>query len=332
MLDEILEYEEYTCGFADGFPKRLRKGNLGNGTGENGFRGIPRALGIIARYAYFHKGIRDIDGIKYLLSLWCGFEPDIAQLDASTAKAVNEMDGLDIITNWLPEYLSRLYQEKTQDKEKILEKLKSKKKLWTQDPFRDAGDYNDSYSIYFGGIIADALDQGKLKKRYLVLKKDPVDGLETGMGEKDRNKFINDRGLKFIAAYQMNKIEDSDYACVNFANYSNWVAGGCDSADKVTKNDGKARVINVFKYRLSEDTPPKNIACAEYLLSDLKQNPVMWVDPVWREKYDPQVLTGEEILKGWEEKDYEHAYIFRDQGCGAPLERVMNKQDILSDI
>lgn len=305
MLNELKEYEEYTCQISGKFPHRMHKSNVAkcNKTKIKGkteqvgvYAGVPRALKIIARYMYYHKGVKDVEKVKDVLKLWCGFEED-------GKESIGGIESFKELKGWLPRYLHFILL-KNDDEEKYkslyLDLTERRKELWCRGAFQQSGRVNDENSIYFESIIAEAIDQGELKEYYLVFDKDPMEGFA------GNTKFLYDRGLKLVAAWLLNRIPDSDFAGVDFAAYSNWVNSGCTDGGKVT-----TRVIPNFTYSYGSKTKTPIFSC-EYIDRLNKHNPMLCLDKYWKDNYKPRLIRD---LK----EAGESAFVFRDDGCGSPL-------------
>lgn len=324
MLDEFIEFQEYTCELKADSPYRMHKSNVTewDATKKKGvFGGVPRALKIISRYAYYECDFKNdcgliedeaekIEAVKYVLMLWCGFEDDASKY------GISEIAALKHIGSWLPSYIKIVLdedQEKDKDKEKEKEKDKDKDKAsdlikdlmercknnWTRDAFQLSGSANDENSIYFESIIAEAVNEGPLRKAYLVLADNP------GGDSKDD---IYDRGLKLIASIMLNKIPESEYASVDFTSYSNWVKKGCATKKKVS-----TEVIKKFEYSKNKI----RVVEVEYAYSDskgVKKSPMLKIESTWNDKYKPRIVLENQLASV-----DKTCVIFEDKGCDYPL-------------
>ena len=87
---ELQEFKEYTWALNTVHPCRLSWGNI-----IKGFSGVPRALSVISRYAYYEKKM-DPEMIDILLKKWCGF--DIGQ----EQNIMDDMPEFANVSGWLP--------------------------------------------------------------------------------------------------------------------------------------------------------------------------------------------------------------------------------------
>lgn len=296
MLNEILEYMEYTCALDGTFPKRLSWGNI-----AKGFSGIPRALTVIARHAYYVNGM-DTGGIDYLLNLWCGFEND---------EEKNKLYAIDRnLSNWLPRYIERLEPSKSRRPKDEIEKtrkamlstLDGNKNKWNRKVFQKEGGVNDKHSIYFDRIIADAINEGPLRERCLILKKDPVSGTSK------RENYINDQGLKLVSAFLIGQIADSEYSNVNFPDIANWLETGGSEGKKVNA------IIDNLRYNLKKE---KNVRIfnTEYMQNNAEK--YLRLNKEWIELYGSR-LGEKNDLTSLDKKEF----IYEDAGCMKALQRI----------
>lgn len=302
MLNEFLEFEEYTCIINSNTPKRLKWGNL-----VKDFSGVRRALTIIARHAYYEEKM-SIDVINHLFNLWCGFE-NVSIKEIDNAKIFQNVNG------WLPNYILSL-RKNVDDEEKIdnlLKKLESKKDIWNRSVYQNSGKFNDKNSIYFEGIIADAINDGPLQKRYLVLREDPLKGTDM------KPQVLKDRALKLIAAFLICNNCDSRYSKIAFPTYSNWVKDGCSEGKRIH------RVIEQITYTMKTAVfkeADKNVIFHIFYLCDdgkMLSEPVIQLDENWINKYHPQIITEEDVKYYIYNDSY---YLYEDLGCTASLKRI----------
>jgi len=230
MLNEIREYEQYQevfCSEEDINKFRLMPYVFFKKNHRNGLR---RALTIVARKAlenrnYFQtedislqKNI--IDEVKDDLKIWCGFV---------------ETDERTTIKPWLSHY----YELTNKTNEKF-EKWGSFKRYFNssfnKSFFQSAleTDKNSIYEISYDGVIAEAIYFGKLKRYYLVCKKNGVDNFKVldsdGVSyrpfdnrKKDLEKI--DYIRKFVAAYLLKQkftAYHNNYNIINNADLANW--------------------------------------------------------------------------------------------------------------
>ena len=230
MLNEVREYEQYQEVFSseeDIDKLRLMPYVFFKQNHRNGLR---RALIIVARKAlenryYFQTEdlslqVKIIDEVKDDLKIWCGFEKK------------NEKSA---IRPWLSYY----YELANKTNEKF-EKWDSFKRFFNsafnKSYFQSAleTDKNSIYEISYDGVIAEAIYFGKLKRYYLVCKKNGVENFKVLDSDgKSYRSFDNRRKdlekidyiRKFVAAYLLKQkftAYHNTYNIVNNADLANW--------------------------------------------------------------------------------------------------------------
>jgi hypothetical protein len=196
MLNEIQEYKEYTLDEREMKKiQRLKKRALDK---KAGFR---RPLIIIARYSLFDV-YKDLDfderirKTKEVLKSWIG-DPK--------AKAAPD----DSMNDWLVRYYQIISEGTKQININSLY-IGKDQSLFAQKKFTQKGNGNDYNKITYDGIIADALEQGKLRRYYLVGDELKEDSLQKKTSKKnpaklgkDKDKVVG-RCLKFTAAILLN--------------------------------------------------------------------------------------------------------------------------------
>ncbi len=291
MLNEHLEFQEYTCGFEKTDPKRLTWGNL-----VKGFSGVPRALSVIARNAYYNDGM-NIEGVKHLLNLWCGFEENVSLF------GIQNNSSYDNICRWLPRYIENLDPGKSKDaaekKNAIFRELEKNAEKWNRGAFQNSGRVNDKNSIYFDGIIADAINEGPLRERVLILKKDPNEGAVP------KPTYMNDQGLKLIASFLMGRIEGSDFADVDFGSVANWIKSGASEGKKIKG------LIDKLEYNIDNE----KVKILEIVHVNGDADKFLRLNKKWLERYEPG-LSDREAVSRLNDKSL---FIYEDKGCSKPL-------------
>ena len=173
MLDEWKEYEQYTADLtAADVPRRMRYDNL-----TDSFASVPRAMTIIARRALDGQNTAERVGFaRGCLQLWCGH----AALDEIPAAASEEDRALQSrLAGWFPRYLALLAADKrAAGREKAAEKLEKRAAQFAERgkrydmPELDADraeKESDLRAICYESVIADAINAGPLRTRYLVV-------------------------------------------------------------------------------------------------------------------------------------------------------------------
>lgn len=227
MLDEILEYRQYTEDPAEITVARLKYGNL-----KRSLSGLSRAMHIVAR-GYMNREFADLspdetfERTKKVLRQWTGeYKPDKTKAD----------DGFDV-QDWFPLYIKEckkiFYPEQAEKFGKILEELcKSCSSFKSAEFFIPEEGKNTENKISYEKVIHEAGRAGKLVCRYLVSKKPvwPEDiAIFTGKKEKGLLETQFDLMLKIIAAYLLEDPKRNcrfdpqlRYARICWADIVNW--------------------------------------------------------------------------------------------------------------
>lgn len=312
MLDEMREYTEYMnlSGDEPRLAPLLFKDNQ---------KGIVRALTIIARHGlfedYHYQEIADKEQAKDVrekvfqkIRDWCFQENSMLQQYCEKHSA---LIGKDIGEAW-KEFRSRRDTEYSWNTHNIYR------------PFT----YNNSSqnATNFSIIIADAICQGPLKKRYLVCKKGFEEeftyvkgtaGLDnptksfTGkngkMGKKPREYW--DRCLKYIAAYLLAADGEDKYIAINKSDLGNWM--GYPSLANKSYSD------SIYFFYKGEE------------LFEKRGNKVR-LNPAFREKYavrlveDDKNVPKEQRLSTYLNSD--EYVIFEDTGAGVNTLRELYEE------
>lgn len=215
MLNECREAQEYENLTAEKKSSRL----LASLIKVNG-KGIVRALTLIARRVLFEE--KKYDEIEEL---------------SKRKQIINET--LEEMKRWCFGENSTLYQyclKKEAFPEKRKDYFEEKKEKWYEGGIYDENP--SSYSFNFREIIADAITQGPLKKRYLICKsgfekeityetagKEKIvsmvnqDGIVDG---KQKQKNL-DRCLKIISSYLLLVEQGSEHVRINKTDLANWM-------------------------------------------------------------------------------------------------------------
>ena len=294
MLNEKIEFAEYTCPIKEGMPQRLTYLNI-----TNGLSGVPRALKIIARYALFELGMNSAKAID-LLNAWCGFSTDTMEQTRIAYKEVFKK-----LENWLPKYLDYLIKTDESHRkhvENIKKELESRKKEWNRVAFFDDGEKNSENKICFWQIIADAYDEGKLQERYLVVEGDPFQGVSSGRDENYR-KFM----LKTVSIYCASCTDKKKKIRIGNPELSNWVGSGCLSGKKVN---------NLLKSILyTSGTVTESLFVKETLESNHNICKII-VSEKWLAATKAKVVTEAEVHIY---EDKKNVSVYKDVGCTREL-------------
>ena len=223
MLDEIKEYQEYTCN------PLLREGVRLNADilfDKGHFNGLGRALTIIAREEMEKRGYFDlqeedmtiIEEVVCTLKEWLGF----IQEDEET---ISKYD------SWMKKYYNDHNENVSSDWDKFVKSRKSQysKRLFTE---RILTEKDTKLEVTYDKVIADAIFQGPLKRYYLICKK----GFEQDLYKKSKNdsaKKLNpklatdsrliDNILRLICVYLIKKNYTGNISNnVNLTDLAHW--------------------------------------------------------------------------------------------------------------
>lgn len=187
MLNEISEYEQYSCKNPQENCTRLSSLN-------KALNGLNRAMVIVARYWMFNEENQaDIAKAKQALEAWCG---------------LTKNDEFNDISGWLIKFMGKENWEKyfKSKKEKDISKSCFNANLADSKT-------NDFRKITYDRVLADAFAAGPLKRYYLVCKKDFYEqaGLRFELDKNNAVKFndINRKTnakLKLTACYKLGGI------------------------------------------------------------------------------------------------------------------------------
>ena len=230
MLNEIREYEQYQEFFDS--KEEVNKFRLMPYVffKQNHRNGLRRPLIIVARKAlenrdyfqtedpFLQKNI--INEVKGDLKIWCGFE---------------DMNNQSDIKPWLPHYYE-LTNETNENYEDWKSFKRYYKKAFNKSFFQSALEVekNSVYEISYDGIIADAIFFGKLKRYYLVCKKNGVENFRVLKSDGISYRSFDNRKSdlekldyirKFVAAYLLKQkftAYHNTYNIVDNADLANW--------------------------------------------------------------------------------------------------------------
>ena len=178
MLNEILEFEAYVKSPESEKP-RIQPKLLTNNFNEDGnLFGIERILIVIARGYIFSKchqnEIYNSDGMvnnellndtRVILQRWCGFDFDESGLQIDRESISNWFEKYPEADGWLKQYWMFHCAKKTK-KEKMWNTIE---KQWGESLMEK--DYAEDH-ITLDSVIANAINRGPLRERYMVLRKD----------------------------------------------------------------------------------------------------------------------------------------------------------------
>lgn len=174
MLNEKLEYNEYTAKIAEGMPQRLVYKNL-----KNHLSGIGRPLTVIARRFVYDGDLTEAGAdraavAKAVLNAWCGFGSK-KEPEGLTEQGRSEFARC---RDWLPRYIDFIGSGK--DTKGIQKELAGKEKSYNVGIFAGFGAINTKKGSQsnterknsFESNIADAYDRGPLKNQVMLCTDD----------------------------------------------------------------------------------------------------------------------------------------------------------------
>lgn len=274
MLDELLEYREYTD---DSFPQkgRLLVAPILNDKGKG--EGVPRALRIIARHFLFTENDYD--------------KSDAMQRAVLREQAVKRLD------EWcfgesaygLRQYVLAESDKAIQEKWQIFEERK--RRSWKSEDIYQYLKWETPsfYACSYRLIIADAIEEGPLCRRVLVIDKRCLEKMYYSTDKCDREKAagseFGDRAIMLIAAYLLELSSmgsGSRLARLPLADIANWTGYASFSGNK-----HKLRYVLNFSDDSEEerknDEPLFSIIDGKYLLNR-----------TFAELYKPRIVTAAE--------------------------------------
>lgn len=298
MLDEIIEYSEYTCNLNTDHVMRLMPEVF---KWKNRMSGLTRALLIIARKeltdrGYFSEAIDSkeqvIDDVKQALREWLGF--------------VNETDAiLSKYDSWLKKYYISRIQTEEDERVKPWGEIEKKNSQYEKKLFSDKKtERNDMLAVTYEGIIADAIYMGPLEQYYLVCKDGFGEKLskngKTIDSQKKKDAEKIDNVLKLVCTYLIRKRYTGNMANrVNNAELANW-----------TQN----REIFKGEYFKGMKFADKNLITKKTIANNYTK---VIICPEFITEYDFRIIRKEELAA------LPEAYIiFSDVGAGKPLIRI----------
>ena len=324
MLNELLEYEEYTCE------------NVGEEIGVNNCRfntyiytkrnrgGLARALTIIARKELSDRGYFDapvgrqkeiIENVRKALAEWLGF-------DEPEDEKVSDYDG------WLRKYYTRvILPSSDKDKSSIRswEEIRDYKKdeycgdileeLYSIDN-KKRKSKNTFNKITYERIISDAIFLGPLQQYYLICKESTFKNVTWG-GETLNNSEDNVKRkhniLKLAAAYLIKKrYTGNEYNVVNQSDLGNWtdntkIAKGEYYFEK--KNNRIKKLMYKKHAFYLKESYLSNVSKIRISEAFIKDNGV-------------RVVTPDELKKMMDNEELKGFKCYMDQGYGKLLKVV----------
>jgi len=174
---------------------------------------------------------------------------------------------------------------------------------------------NDINKIRYDKIVANAINEGPLRKRYLVCKTNDL-GIKSITEKNPEGKKLNngqiDRMLKLAAAWLIKKDEapeGTNNVLITKADVSNW-----------TKSKNKLEPDETDKYRFNNE----KVFCFTRVTGNLSSLTKMRLNPKWMERMDFHIVD-EDKLDDFlsEHPDYK---FFKDLGCGKYIQDGENKR------
>lgn len=113
--------------------------------------------------------------VMYILQRWCGFQDVIRRIDCDDSLICKWFERYPEADGWLKNYW--MYHFEKKEKPKKTKKKKTAEQLWNEiETYWSKGLNSDKdfrfKSITYKNVIANALEMGELKERYLVFRKD----------------------------------------------------------------------------------------------------------------------------------------------------------------
>lgn len=221
MLNEFLEFKAYVTESTSSTPRVQPKLLTEKFNEACNLIGIEHIMTVIARaFIFSREGYNQGERISEqvlkdtleLLHRWTGFSDTDARKRTDNPMLDKWMKDNDVEDSWLKEYWLFQY-----DNGKVKKKTKSsKEKLWEKlenswnKKLNSPLDYSANM-ITYKNVVANALEIGPLRKRYLVVKKAEQVGKEVVKDEKKRFKYLADelkgqettdmKFMKLIATY-----------------------------------------------------------------------------------------------------------------------------------
>lgn len=236
MMNEIKEFEEYTCNLKRCENPRLMFDIFKK---NNHLMGIARPLIIIARHELQKRHYFDqdefaddkrkaiIEEVKKCLKEWIGFE-----------KETNKITEYD---SWLADYYKKLvsaYEKDKKTKEQLLSWeviKKTKSPQFAKKSLKETNTEKNTLNVTtYESAIAEAVYQGPLKRYYLVLKKDAKEAL-LKKNQKGKKLEVYNNLLKVIGAYLIKReYTGKKFNVVKMVDLANWlqcksINSGCKS-------------------------------------------------------------------------------------------------------
>lgn len=286
MLNEILEFEAYVKSPESEKP-RIQPKLLTNNFSEDGnLFGIERILIVIARGYIFSKchqnEIYNSDGMvnnellndtRVILQRWCGFDFDESGLQIDRESISNWFEKYPEADGWLKQYWMFHCAKKTK-KEEMWNTIERK---WGEGLIEK--DYAEDH-ITLDSVIANAINRGPLRERYMVLRKDR--SATPAKKEKERFTYL----------YSMKPGKD----------------GKIHSLQEKTR---EKLLKNIAMYLLSREYHPKeqkfillygDKLLGWYGLDDYKRERKNWYFPecVWENPDEKSIMEVYSQEKGWQ--------------------------------
>lgn len=303
MLDEIREYQEYTCNPLAKEGIRLNPKILFD---KGHFNGLGRALTTIAREeldkrGYF--GLQDedftiVDAVICALKEWLGF----IQEGEETISQYN---------SWMKKYYNAHKEDASVEWDKFVKSRKSQygKGLFTEKtlPEKTLPEKDTKLEVTYDKVVADAIYQGPLKRYYLICKK----GFEQDLYKKSKNDFVKqlnpklatdsrliDNVLRLICVYLIKKEYTGNTSNnVNLTDVAHWAQN---------KSINHGGYYDGLKYKKRKNLILSKTIGKNYTKKSLCKD--------FMETYDFKIIEASEF------SGIEEGYtFFSDQGAGIPL-------------
>ncbi len=308
MIDEKKELEQYTCKICPDMPRRLTYLNL-----TNKLAGVKRALVVIARGLLFDRKL-DPEQTVSVLNAWCGFGTAIPDEVTDKDRAF-----FDRISDWLPGYIDMMKQEagdeaKRNELIKTAELLASKKEAWNYDPFFNDGKKHDKNAVTFSAIVAEAENEGPLKKLVLTFAKPPFEALVLPKkgAQGGRKKLF----VMSVAAYCAKAKPGKRKIHLDQPAFSNWIGEGCPNGKKVKE------MLEGLSFKCGE--VEEKLFSFENAGNETVNYYKMMLSSAFAEEYHPELMTAEEYF-ALPSEERKRLYAYTDMGCNVIMQEAKNR-------
>lgn len=295
MLDEFLEYKQYSYEIALAEKTEFNPTRLSARLLEHDRSGLPRALEIVARYHLFHTDLYDPTSVK-----------DPAEDLAPVVRALQ-----DWITKWVVSYLGVLYPDPEDPKKaKVKKSVEIANGRWSGQSLyskkTEEGKGNSFNGVTYKTILAAAMNKGPLH-RYILVEKagssEKIHLISKDGEEKKLSAKQTDYLLKLTAYFLLeNRLNQKSVLLTN-ADLVNWWVNNTPNENRFFREDG----IELF-----EKTDPSGT-----------DNFIKYkADGDWISGYTLKDVTDAGDFEAWKQDAKNRGTVYYvDKGSGKLLER-----------